>query len=55
MRQFLNRFATDEDGGPSIEYGLILVFIALAIVATLPLVGIQLDAIFASIAPYLAV
>lgn len=42
----LKRFLRDEDGSNAIEYGLIAVLIALAIIAGATAVGVALDGTF---------
>jgi pilus assembly protein Flp/PilA len=49
MNKFV-RFMKDESGATAIEYGLIAAGIGLVLVATAPLVGAQLSALFTSIA-----
>jgi pilus assembly protein Flp/PilA len=44
------RFVQEEDGVTAIEYGLIAALIAVVIIASVKLVGIKLDAVFAAIA-----
>jgi pilus assembly protein Flp/PilA len=50
----LKRFLRDEDGSNAIEYGLIAVLIALAIIVGATAVGTQLDATFQTAAGTLA-
>ena len=50
----LKRFLKEEDGSNAIEYGLIAVLIALAIIAGATAVGTQLDATFQSASGSLA-
>ena len=52
MKQFLNalqRFVRDEEGVTAIEYALIATLIAIAVIATVTLVGSQLNVVFKSI------
>ena len=52
MKQFLNalqRFVRDEEGVTAIEYALIATLIAIAVIATVTLVGSQLNVVFRSI------
>jgi pilus assembly protein Flp/PilA len=44
------RFVREEDGVTAIEYGLIAALIAVAIIVSVKLVGVKLDAVFAAIA-----
>ncbi len=46
MKNLFKRFAKDESGATAIEYGLIAVGIAIAIVVIVPQVGDSLDAAF---------
>ena len=48
MRKLM-RFLKDEEGVTAIEYGLIAAGIGIAIVATVGLVGDQLDVLFTSV------
>jgi pilus assembly protein Flp/PilA len=50
----LNKFFRDEDGSNAIEYALIAILIALAIIVGATAVGTQLDATFQSAAGSLA-
>jgi pilus assembly protein Flp/PilA len=43
MNSLLNRFVKDESGATAIEYGLLAALIAVAIVATLQLIGPKLN------------
>jgi pilus assembly protein Flp/PilA len=47
--QGVNRFIRDEEGVTAIEYGLIAALIAVVIIASVKLVGTQLDATFSTI------
>ena len=52
MKQFFNalqRFVRDEEGVTAIEYALIATLIAIAVIATVTLVGSQLNVVFKSI------
>ena len=52
MKQFLNalqRFVRDEEGVTAIEYALIATLIAIAVIATVTLVGSQLNSVFNTI------
>ena len=46
---FLKRFIRDEDGVTAIEYGLIAALIAVVIIASVTLVGTNLDAVFGAV------
>ena len=46
----LKRFAKDESGATAIEYGLIAMFIAVAIIAAVTLVGTDLIGVFNKVA-----
>lgn len=50
MPKLLQRFAHDETGATAIEYGMIAALIALAIIASLKVVGSRLGAKFSAIA-----
>jgi pilus assembly protein Flp/PilA len=50
LRQFIERFSRDSEGVTAIEYGLIAALIAVVIIASVKLVGSNLDATFAAIA-----
>lgn len=43
------KFLSDEEGVTAIEYGLIAALIAVAVIATVYLVGVQLNTVFAKI------
>ena len=49
MAQMMKRFAKDESGATAIEYGMIAALIAVAIIATLQIIGTKLNAAFTSI------
>lgn len=49
MLQFLNALWHDEAGQDLAEYALLLAFIAIAVVLTLPLLGQAIDGIFTNI------
>ncbi len=46
MTNLVKRFAKDESGATAIEYGLIAVGIAVAIIVIVPQVGVSLEAVF---------
>lgn len=48
------QFVREEDGVTAIEYGLIAALIAIVIIASVKLVGTNLDAIFAKVAAALS-
>jgi len=50
MKNFITRFLRNESGATAIEYGLIAAGIAVAIIATVQLVGTNLDTTFNSVA-----
>ena len=52
--QAVNRFIRDEEGVTAIEYGLIAALIAVVIIASVKIVGTQLDANFSKIGAELA-
>lgn len=57
MQELLNasrQFLRDEEGVTAIEYGLIAALIAIVIIASVTLVGDQLDAVFQRIQAALA-
>lgn len=49
MKTLFKRFASDESGATAIEYGMIAALIAVAIIATLRVVGTSLQAKFTAI------
>ena len=49
MIKFLSKFRRDEEGATAIEYGLIAALIAIALIASLTLVGGSLSSIFTAI------
>ena len=52
MKQLMNpihKFLSDEEGVTAIEYALIAALIAIAVIATVTLVGAQLNVVFKSI------
>jgi pilus assembly protein Flp/PilA len=49
MMKLLKKLWKDEEGQGLVEYGLIIVLIAIAVITTLGLVGGQLDTVFNSI------
>jgi len=50
MRRLLNGFVSDESGQDLIEYSLLLVFLALAAISILPLLGTAVNNVFSSAA-----
>lgn len=48
--QYVKQFMSDEEGVTAIEYGLIAALIATVIVASVALVGTNLNGVFATIA-----
>jgi pilus assembly protein Flp/PilA len=50
MSKFLKRFGKNESGATAIEYGLIAMFIAVAIIAIVTTVGQDLIGVFTQIA-----
>jgi pilus assembly protein Flp/PilA len=50
MRDLVWTFAKDQSGATAIEYGLIALFIGVAIVATVTAIGGQLNTIFGTVA-----
>lgn len=48
--KFIKTFAREEDGVTAIEYGLIASLIAIVIIASVTLVGTQLQAVFGIVA-----
>jgi pilus assembly protein Flp/PilA len=49
MQMAIKRFWADEEGVTAIEYGLIAALIAVVIIASVKIVGTQLDATFSKI------
>jgi pilus assembly protein Flp/PilA len=49
MKALVKNFCNDESGATAIEYGLIAAGIALAIIATVNLLGSQLNTVFKAI------
>lgn len=49
MKQALVKFFRDEEGGSAIEYGLIAGLVAVAIIASVGLLGGELDKVFVTI------
>lgn len=49
MKNLVSRFVRDESGATAIEYGLIAAGIAIAIIATLPVLGTNLNAKFEAV------
>ena len=49
MKALIERFKKDEDGATAIEYGLIAALIAVAIIAGVRAVGVQLSGTFSTI------
>jgi len=54
MKKLFVRFVKDESGVTAIEYGLIAGLISVLIIASVTLIGTQLQAVFAAIAAALA-
>ena len=54
MKNLMKRFWEEEDGVTAIEYGLIAALISVVIIATITLVGENLDAVFVKIKNALA-
>jgi pilus assembly protein Flp/PilA len=54
MKTLFNRFVKDESGATAIEYGLLAALIAVAIIATLRVLGTNLNARFDEVADALA-
>jgi len=54
MKTLFVRFVKDESGVTAIEYGLIAGLISVLIIASVTLIGTQLQAVFAAIAAALA-
>lgn len=52
--QYVKQFLNDEEGVTAIEYGLIAALIAVVIIASVTLVGTQLQAVFTAISTALA-
>ncbi|NMG15028.1 Flp family type IVb pilin [Aromatoleum bremense] len=50
MLEMMKQFIRDEEGVTAIEYGLIAALIAVVIIASVKLVGTNLDLLFAKIA-----
>jgi pilus assembly protein Flp/PilA len=46
MSTLFARFAKDESGATAVEYGLIVALIAVALITTARLVGLELDRVF---------
>ena len=46
---FIKNFVREEDGVTAIEYGLIAALIAVVIIASVTIVGTQLEAVFTAI------
>jgi pilus assembly protein Flp/PilA len=49
MKNIVSRFVKDESGATAIEYGLIAAGISVAIVATVQLVGTDLNSVFTKV------
>jgi pilus assembly protein Flp/PilA len=49
MKTLFNRFINDESGATAIEYGLIAALLAVAIIASVRLVGEELTATFTTV------
>ena len=54
IMQYVKQFLNDEEGVTAIEYGLIAALIATVIVASVALVGTNLNSVFSTIATKLA-
>jgi pilus assembly protein Flp/PilA len=54
MQTFISRFAEDESGVTSIEYGLIAALISVVCIAAMTAVGTRLQAVYTSISAALA-
>jgi pilus assembly protein Flp/PilA len=52
--QFIKNFGREEDGVTAIEYGLIAALIAVAIIASVTLVGTELGLVFTRVSGALA-
>ena len=50
MKNLVSRFVKDESGATAIEYGLIAAGISIAIIATVQLVGTDLNVVFNKVA-----
>jgi pilus assembly protein Flp/PilA len=50
MRTRITKFARDDKGATAVEYGLMVALIAIAIIASVTLVGVNLNALFAAVA-----
>ena len=49
MKTLFNRFINDESGATAIEYGLIAALLAVAIIASVRLVGTELTSTFTTV------
>jgi pilus assembly protein Flp/PilA len=49
MRNLITRFSKDESGASMVEYGLLVALIAVVCIASIQVVGTQLNAVFALI------
>jgi len=49
MKSLFNRFIKDESGATAIEYGLIAALVAVAIIAALNAMTVQLNAVFGKV------
>ncbi len=54
MKDLMKRFIREDEGQDLIEYALLVVFIALFVAATLPLVGTAVNVVFSDINTALA-
>jgi pilus assembly protein Flp/PilA len=52
--QFIQKFVRDEEGVTAIEYGLIAALIAVVIIASVQLVGTELQVVFGAVSTALA-
>lgn len=50
MKSMLTRFVRDTSGATAIEYGMIALFIAVAIIAAVTQLGTTVDGLFAAVA-----
>ncbi len=50
---FYKKFVLDDTGATALEYGFLVAFIALAVVAVLPAIGLEIGAVFQNIAGFL--
>ncbi len=50
LKDFMTRFVSEDDGATAVEYGLMVALIAVAIMATVGLVGDRLVAMYQTVA-----